>query len=38
MHFQVKLPENVTKNIFRYKQTSKNLPLMFLDVEMLTER
>ena len=36
MHFQVKIPENGTKNIFREKQTI-NKVLMFLDVKGFTE-
>ena len=37
MHFQVKMPENGTKNIFREKQTINKVPLMFLDVKGFTE-
>ena len=29
MYFQVESPENGTKNIFRDKQTTKKVPLMF---------
>ena len=38
MHFQVKMLENVRKNIFKDKQTKKKIPLMFLDVKVITER
>ena len=38
MNFQVKMPENVNSNIFRDKQTTHKILLMFLDVKMLTER
>ena len=38
MHFQVKMPENGKKNIFREKQTTNKMPLMFLDVNVLRER
>ena len=38
MHFKVKMPENDRKNIFRDKQTTNKVPLMFLDVRVLTER
>ena len=38
MHFQVKMPENDRKNIFRDKQTTSRLPLMFLDVKVFTEK
>ena len=37
MHFEVKMPENDRKNIFRDKQTTNKVPLMFLDVRVLTE-
>ena len=32
------MPENGRKNVFREKQTTKKVPLMFLDVKVLTER
>ena len=35
--FQVKVAEKNRKNIFREKQTTKKLHVMFLDVKMLTE-
>ena len=38
MDFQVKMPENGWNNIFRDKQTTKNVPLKFLDVKVVTER
>ena len=38
MHFQIKMRENGRKNMFREKQTTNKLPLMFLDVKVLTER
>ena len=37
MHFQVKMLENGTKNIFKDKETTKKLPLMFFDVKVITE-
>ena len=37
MHFQVKMVENRFKNIFPDKQTTNNVPLMFLDVKVLTK-
>ena len=38
MHFQVKLPDNGRKNLFRGNETTNKGPLMFLDVKVLTER
>ena len=38
MHFQVKMQKNERKNIFRDKKSTKKVPLMFLDVKVLTER
>ena len=38
MHLQVKMIENGKKNISREKQTINKVPLMFLDVKVLTER
>ena len=35
MYLQVKMQENGTKNIFRDKQTTKKVPLVFLDVIVL---
>ena len=37
MHFQVKMPDNCRENIFRDKQTTNKLPLMFLDIKVLSE-
>ena len=37
-NFQGKKPEIGKKNIFTEKQTTKKVPLMFLDVKFLTER
>ena len=38
MQFQLKMPENGRKHLFRYKQTTNKVPLMFFDVKMLTEK
>ena len=38
MHFQVKMPETGTNNIFRGKKTTNKISPMFLDIEMLAER
>ena len=38
MHFRVEMPESERRNIFRDKQTRMNVPLMFSDVKVLTER
>ena len=38
MHFQVKAPENDRWNRFRERQTTKKVPLLFLDAKLLTER
>ena len=38
MYVQVKVPENGKKNIFRDKETTNKIPLMFLDVNVLTKR
>ena len=38
MNFPVKMPENCKKNVFRDKKTKNKLPLMLLDVKVLTER
>ena len=38
MYFQVKIPENGRKKIFRDKQRTKKVPLMFSDVKLLTEK
>ena len=38
MCFQVEIPENGTKSIFRDKPTRNIVPLIFLDVKLVTER
>ena len=38
IYFKVAIPENGTKNIFKDKQTAKKVPLMYLDVKVVTER
>ena len=37
MHFEHKMPENGRNNIFRDKQATNKVPLMFLDIKVLTE-
>ena len=37
MHFQVKMPENGRKYIFRDKQPTKKVPVMFVDVKVVTQ-
>ena len=37
MHFQVKVPGKGRKNIFRDKQTTNKVLLIFLNVKVLTE-
>ena len=37
MHLQVNIPDNGRKNIFKDKQTAKNVPLIFLDLNVLME-
>ena len=37
IHFPVKIPENGRKNISREKKAINKVPLMFLDVKVLTE-
>ena len=37
MHFEVEMPENGRQNIFRDKQTTKKVPLIFLDFKVITE-
>ena len=37
MYLQVQMPENGTKKIFSNKQTTDNVPLMFLDVKVLMQ-
>ena len=36
MYLQVKIPENGRKNVFRDKQTTNKVAVMFLDVKVLT--
>ena len=36
--FQVRMLENDRKNIIRDKQNTTKIPLMFLDVQVVTER
>ena len=38
MHFQVEMKENSRKNIFTENKTTNKVPLLFLDVKVLTER
>ena len=38
MHFQVRILENCTNNIFSEKQRTKKAAQMFLDVKVVTER
>ena len=38
MHFQVKMPRNGEENIFRDTQTTNKVPLILLDVKVLSER
>ena len=38
MYLQVKKPQNGRKKIFRDKQTTNKVPLMVLDIKLLTER
>ena len=38
MHFQVKVLENGRNNLFRYKETTNKVPLMFLYVKVLSKR
>ena len=38
MRFQLKKPQNGSKNIFRDKQTTNKTSLMFLDIKEVTER
>ena len=37
IHFRVQNPRNINKNIFREKQATNKIQLMFLDVKVLTE-
>ena len=36
MYFQLKVPGNGSKNIFRDTQTRKKVPVMFFDVKVIT--
>ena len=36
MYLQVKIPENGRKNVFRDKQTTNKVSVVFLDVKVLT--
>ena len=38
MHFQVKMPQNGGENIFIDMQTTNKVPLIFLEIKVLTER
>ena len=38
MNSQVKMPEKVWSNIFIEEKTTKKVLVMFLDVEIITER
>ena len=38
MNFQSKIPENGTKNLFKGKQRTENVPLIFVDANMLSDR
>ena len=38
MHFQIKMLQNVRKNIFREKKKAGKSPLVFLHVKVLTGR
>ena len=38
MYFQIKMPEKGSKNIFTGNQTIKQVPLMFLDNKVLSEK
>ena len=38
MYLQVKMPENGRKNVFRDKLITSKVPVMFLDVKVVTER
>ena len=37
MYLQVKMPENGKKNVFSDEETTNKVPLMLLDVKVLTE-
>ena len=34
MHFQLNMPDNGRKNIFKDRQTTKKVPVIFLDVKV----
>ena len=38
MHFEVKMPDNGRNNIFIEKQTTEKVPVILLDMKLLTER
>ena len=38
MYLQAKMPENGRRNVFRDKQTTNKVPMMFLDSNVLTQR
>ena len=38
MHFQVKNSENRTNNTFRDNETTKKVPVSFLDAKLLSEK
>ena len=38
MYFQVEIQENGRKNMGTQKQTEKKVPLVFLDLKVLTQR
>ena len=38
MYLESRMPQNGKKNVLRDKQTTKKVPLMFLDLKVLTER
>ena len=37
MHFQIRMRQNLKKNIFRDKQSTNKVPMIFLNVKVLTE-
>ena len=37
MYLQVKMPENGTRNVFSDEETTNKVPVMLLDVKVLTE-
>ena len=38
MHLEVKIPQNGRNKVFRGKQTTSKVPLVFLDVKKFKER